>query len=30
MDDKAFSTIELCLSDATLQEVFSEMTTMGL
>jgi len=30
MDDKALSTIQLCLSDATLQEVLSETTTMGL
>jgi len=30
MDDKALSTIQLCLSDATLQEVLSEMTAMGL
>jgi len=30
MDDKAFFTIQLCLSDATLQEVLSEMTAMGL
>jgi len=30
MDDKALSTIQLCLSDATLQEVLSKMTAMGL
>jgi len=30
IDDKALSTIHLCLSDATLQEVLSETTAMGL
>jgi len=30
IDDKALSTMQLCLSDATLQEVLSETTAMGL
>ena len=30
MDDKALSTIQLCLSNATLQEVLSEKTAKGL
>jgi len=30
IDDKVLSTIHLCLSDATLQEVLSETTAMGL
>ena len=30
MNDKALSTIQLCLSDATLKKVLSETTAMGL
>jgi len=30
MDDKALSTIQLCLSDATLHQVLLEMTAMDL